>query len=300
MTDVDREISTPPSIAGPDSIASFAEHRGLLEAVAYRVLGSMVDAQDVVQDAWLRWSGVDPAGILDPEGYLVRITTRLAIDQLRSARARREAYVGPWLPEPIRTTPDVADRVELADSVSTAVLLVLEALTPIERAVFVLREAFGYSYAEIAEFVDRQEPAVRQIAHRARNAVAARRRRYDTDIETRRVATERFLAACVGGDLEALMAVLAPGVTMISDGGGRTYAPRMPIIGREAVARAILKLTRQAPEGTRPFIAPLNGGPGIVLTASGPVLAATLHLRDGVIEMLHVVSNPAKLTHVRH
>lgn len=179
-------------VAGAPHESSFVKHRGLLYAVAYRTLGSAKEAEDVVQETWLRWSRVDPATVVDPEAFLVRVTIRLAIDELRSARVRREAYVGPWLPEPVLTRPDIADDVALADSVSTALLLVLEALSPLERAVFVLREAFGYPYVEIARFLGRGEPAVRQLAHRARKAVENRHRRYDSDPATRQQVTERF------------------------------------------------------------------------------------------------------------
>jgi RNA polymerase sigma-70 factor (TIGR02957 family) len=283
----------------PEAERLFAEHRGLLQAVAYRVLGSVADAEDVVQDAWLRWSRVDIAGINDAEGYLVRVATRLAIDRLRSARVRRESYVGPWLPEPMLTSPDIADDVVLADSVSTAMLLVLEALSPRERAVFVLREAFGYSYAEIAGVVERSEATVRQIARRAKVAVEARRRRYDTDQATRRQATERFLAAAFGGDLRALMEVLAPGVTLVSDGGGVTPAPRKTIHGLQRVARALVTFAKRKPEDANAQVLQINGGPGIVIfSGRTPVLAITLHLMDGVIETVHVVSNPKKLTGV--
>ncbi|HEY3506171.1 MAG TPA: RNA polymerase sigma factor SigJ [Actinocatenispora sp.] len=284
---------------GDQAAGLFAGRRGLLYAVAYRVLGSVTEAEDVVQDAWLRWRRVDPAEVSDVPGYLVRVVTRLAIDRLRSARVRRERYVGPWLPEPMLTGPDIADGAVLADSVSTAMLFVLETLSPVERAVFVLSEAFGYGHAETARFVGRSEVAVRQIAHRARRAVEARHRRYDTDEATRRRATERFLAACTGGDLGPLIEVLAPDVTMISDGGGFTGAPQKPIHGRDLVARAILVLSRRRPDDAYGRVVPVNGGPGVVLYAdSGPVLAVTPHLVDGAIAMVQVVSNPAKLTGV--
>jgi RNA polymerase sigma-70 factor (ECF subfamily) len=274
----------------------FAEHRGLLYAVAYRVLGSVTEAEDVVQDAWLRWSRVDSTAVSDAEGYLVRVTTRLAVDRLRSARVRRESYVGPWLPEPMLTSPDVAENVVLADSVSTAMLLVLEALSPVERAVFVLSEAFGYSHAEIAGFTGRSDASVRQIAHRARKAVGTRRRRYDTDPEIRQLVTERFLAACLGGDLNALMEVLAPDVILVSDGGGFTGAPRKPIRGIVYVARAIVVLSKRRPAGSDARLLHVNGGPGIVIfSGRTPVLALTLHLADGAIKEVHVVSNPGKL-----
>jgi RNA polymerase sigma-70 factor (TIGR02957 family) len=275
----------------------FAEHRGLLYAVAYRVLGSVTEAEDVVQEAWLRWSRVEPATVVDPEAFLVRVTIRLAIDQLRSARVRRESYIGPWLPEPILTRPDVADDVVLGDSVSTALLLVLETLSPLQRAVFVLNEAFGYPYAEIARLVGREEPAVRQLAHRARKAVESGKRRYDSDPVTRQQVTERFLAACSGGDITALIDVLAPDVTMISDGGGLTGAPRKPIHGSDLVARAIVVLSRQQPVGSTAQVLHVNGGPGVVVRlGSTPVLAMTLHMADGLVQTIHVVSNPRKLT----
>ncbi|TQF06958.1 sigma-70 family RNA polymerase sigma factor [Kitasatospora acidiphila] len=279
----------------------FARHRGLLQAVAYRVLGSVADAEDVVQDAWLRWSRVETATVDDPEGYLVRTATRLAIDRLRSAQVRRESYVGPWLPEPVLTSRDIAEDVALADSVSTAMLLVLEALSPVERAVFVLREAFRYSHAEIAGFVGREEVTVRQISSRARKSVEARRHRYDTDLVTRQLATERFLAASVGGDLNALLEVLAPDVVLVSDGGGLAPAPRKAIHGLDLVARALATFAGRMPEDPSAEVLQLNGGPGVVVyTGRTPVAAITTHLVDGRIAAVHLVSNPEKLTGVTH
>ncbi|MCU1677901.1 MAG: polymerase, sigma-24 subunit, subfamily [Frankiales bacterium] len=279
-----------------DAARIFNEHRGRLNGVAYRVLGRVADVEDVVQDAWLRWSRADAAAVEDPEAYLVRVTTRLAIDRLRSAQARREAYVGPWLPEPILTSPDVADSVALADSVSTAMLLVLESLSPLERAVFVLKEAFGYSYGEIAGFVGRSEVSVRQTAARARAHVEDHRMRYDTDQATRTAVTERFLAACVGGDLERLLEVLAPEVTLVSDGGGLAPAPRKAITGWELVARALLTFAGRLPEAPSVEVVQLNGGPGIVVRSAGvAAVAMILHLVGGRIETIHLVSNPEKL-----
>lgn len=208
----------------------FEEHRPVLQGVAYRMLGRLADAEDVVQEAWLRWSGADRSGVRDPRGYLVRVTTRLAVDRLRQIKARGETYVGPWLPEPYvtdfgDTVPDTAERAVLADSVSFAVLVVLESLSPLERAVFVLREAFGYPYAEIAAMLERGEAAVRQLAGRARSHVDERRPRYDVDPVQRRDLTERFLAAAADGDLEGLMAILAPDVRLVGDSGGKSRAP---------------------------------------------------------------------------
>ncbi|GLV52683.1 RNA polymerase sigma24 factor [Thermobispora bispora] len=278
----------------------FGEHRDRLFAIAYRMLGRAGDAEDVVQDAWLRWSAVNPAEVADPEAYLVRVVTRLAIDRLRSARARREEYVGPWLPEPIATTPDIAENVALTDTVSTAMLLLLESLSPLERAVFVLREAFGYSYGEIAEMVGRSEASVRQTARRAREHVERRRVRYDTDRTTWAEVTKRFLAAAAGGDLAGLMAVLAPEVTLISDGGGKAPAPRKPIVGVESVARALVTFAGRAPADPRAEIVELNGGPGIVVySGTTPVAAITLHLAGGAVHTIHLISNPDKLTRLR-
>jgi RNA polymerase sigma factor (sigma-70 family) len=274
----------------------FDRHRGRLNAVAYRVLGRVGDVEDVVQDTWLRWSTVDPSTVEDPEAYLVRVTTRLAIDRLRSAQARREHYVGPWLPEPMLTTPDVAERVALADSVSTAMLLVLESLSPLERAVFVLREAFGYSHAEIAGFVGKSEVSVRQTAARARAHVEEHRVRYDTDLATRTEVTERFLAACAGGDLRELIAVLAPGVELVSDGGGLAPAPHKVIVGLELVSRALLTFAGRLPEDPSFAVVPVNGGPAIVVYSAGlPSTAVVLHLVDGLVHSIHLMANPEKL-----
>lgn len=281
----------------PEAPQIFAEQRSRLYAIAYRLLGRVGDAEDVVQDAWLRWSGVATAEVADPEAYLVRVVTRLAIDRLRAARAQRERYVGPWLPEPLVTAPDVADQVALADTVSTAMLLVLESLSPLERAVFVLHEAFGYPYAEIAEMVGRSAASVRQTALRARRHVEQRRVRYDTDRARRAEATKRFLAAARGGDLAALMAVLAPDVTLVSDGGGKAPAPRRSIVGAAQVARALLTFAGRMPADPRTEIVELNGGPGVVVYSGGtPAVALTLHLVDGALHTIHLVSNPDKLT----
>jgi RNA polymerase sigma factor (sigma-70 family) len=187
------------------TIDEFTEHRDLLTGVAYRILGSAADAEDVVQEAWLRWSQVAADELISPKAYLVRMTTNLAIDRLRRARARREAYVGPWLPEPVATSPDGEERAELADTLELALLVVLETLSPLERAVFVLREAFGYSHAEIAEVLGRTEPAVRQLARRARDHVRERRPRFDVDRRERRRVTERFIAACAEGDAQVVL-----------------------------------------------------------------------------------------------
>ena len=297
-----------------DSARIFDEHRALLISVAYRILGSVTDAEDSVQESWLRWSGVNPSDVRDPRAFLVRVTTRLAIDRLRRAKARRESYVGPWLPEPILTSRDVAEDVALAESVSMAMLVVLETLSPLERAVFVLREAFGMPYAEIADVLGRKEEAVRQLAHRARDHVQERRSRFDADESEQRRVTERFLEATSTGNLEALMAVLSPGVTLVADGGGRALAPRRPVRGAEKVARFLLAVATEErmarflrSVGSEPIVADLrvsmasvNGGPGILIVSGNkPISALVLDVSEGVVRTIHLVANPEKLAGVR-
>jgi RNA polymerase sigma-70 factor (TIGR02957 family) len=299
---------------GRDSARVFDEHRALLISVAYRILGSVTDAEDTVQEAWLRWSGVNTSDVRDPRAFLVRVTTRLAIERLRRAQTLRESYVGPWLPEPILTGRDVAEDVALAESVSMAMLVVLETLSPLERAVFVLREAFGMSYAEIANVLGRRVEAVRQLGHRARDHVQERRSRFDADQSEQRRVTERFLEATSTGDLEGLMAVLAPEVTLVADGGGRALAPRRPIRGAEKVARFLLAIATEErmarflrSVGSEPVAANLrvhvsqvNGGPGIlVVSGDKPISTLVLDVSDGVVRTIHLVANPEKLAGVR-
>ena len=302
-----------PGADWSDATRVFDEHRDLLFAVAYRVLGSVTDADDVVQEAWLRWVNARPSEVADPRAFLVRVSTRLAVDRLRRVKARRESYVGPWLPEPVLTGHDVAEDVALAESVSMAMLIVLETLTPLERAVFVLREAFGMPHAEIAEILGRKEEAVRQLARRAREHVRERSTRFETDQATHQQVTERFLEATTGSNLEALMAVLAPGVTLVADGGGRALAPRRPLHGSEEVARFLLAIATESqmarflrsigiepPRNVRASLAQVNGGPGIVVTSDGkPITAIVLDVAGGVVHTVHLVANPDKLLGVR-
>ncbi len=279
--------------------AVFEEHRDLLFSVAYRMLGSVTEAEDVVQEAWLRWHRADRSRVQDFRAYLAKLTARVAVDQLRRARAGREVYVGSWLPEPLATGPDVAEDAALADSVSMAMLVVLETLSPLERSVFVLREAFGFSHAEIADALDRSEESVRQIAHRARRHVQARRPRFESDRRLRREAAERFMAAAVGGDINALMALLAPGVTLWSDGGGKVRAPRRPVHGAEKVARFFAAISGDVPPGSAGRITEVNGGPAILVHAGDvPITVLTVDLDPDThrIAALHLISNPDKLT----
>ncbi|MBA2946900.1 RNA polymerase sigma factor SigJ [Streptomyces himalayensis] len=280
---------------------AFVEHRPVLMGVAYRMLGRVADAEDVVQEAWLRWSSDDRADVREPRSYLVRITTRLALDRLRHVRSRRETYVGPWLPEPLvtdfgPTVADTAERAVLADSVSFAVLVVLESLSPLERAVFVLREAFGFPFAEIAATLDRSESAVRQLAARARRHVDERRPRYDVDPAERRDLTERFLAAAAGGDLEGLMSLLAPGVQLVGDSGGKSKAPLRVIESADKVGRFLAAVGREGIPDLEIRFLEINGGPAaLVLSGGKPDTVFQLEVADGRIQRVYVVRNPDKL-----
>lgn len=280
----------------------FDEYRNLLFAVAYRILGTAADAEDAVQDAWLKWSAAERSRVSDPKGYLARIVSNLAMDRLRSTRHQRETYVGPWLPEPILTSGDIVDDVTGAESVSMAMLVVLETLSPIERAVFVLKEVFDFSYAEIADAVDRSEEAVRQAAHRARGHVQARRPRFSADRTTQRDVTTRFVAAAAGGDINTLMDLLAPDVTLWTDGGGKVRQALRPVVGAQPVAAWFAKLGSSSYQGVNPAdiraeLVEINGGTGILFRAPDRILA-TLTVTidpDGRIIALHNVANPDKL-----
>ncbi len=273
----------------------FARHRSLLFTVAYEVLGSAADAEDVVQETWLRWAGVDHSQVRNPRAYLVRIVTRQALNRLRSLTRRREDYVGEWLPEPLLTTPDVAVDVELAESVSIAMLTVLETLSPVERAVFVLREVFNAPYDEIAEIVGKSAAAVRQIAHRAREHVAARRPRMPVSTAEQQEVVERFLDAIRGGDLQGLLDVLAPDVVIVADGGGLVAAARHPIQGVERVARFLVGARGLNDFEVRPIW--LNGSPGARIDIAGKLdTVVSLDVEGGRIVHIYAIRNPQKLT----
>ncbi|MFJ4775840.1 RNA polymerase sigma-70 factor [Streptomyces sp. NPDC088762] len=276
---------------------AFEEHRRLLFGTAYRMLGSVADAEDVVQDAWLSWNRTDRAAVEHPKAYLVRTVTNLSLNRLTSAQAVREAYVGPWLPEPLLTSPDIAEEAERADTVSMAVLVVLETLTPTERAVFMLREVFGYSYAEIAETLGRSEASVRQCAHRAREHVRARRPRFTAGPAEQREIAEKFREACAGGDLAAVLALLAPDVVSWSDGGGVVTAARRPLYGPDHVARWFLGvLAKPRVRGVEMRPADINGEPGLLLVSGGVNAGAlTFEAVDGRITALRLTVNPQKL-----
>ena len=278
----------------------FIANRGLLFTVSYEMLGSAVDAEDVVQETWLRWETIGEDGraaVDNPRAFLVRMVTRKALDRLRANARRRENYVGAWLPEPLLTTPDLAEDVALADSVSTAMLTVLETLTPTERAVFVLREVFDTPYGEIAQAVDKSAAAVRQIAHRARGHVAARRPRMEVSRTEQQEVVDRFLTAVAEGDLQGLLDVLAPDVVLVADGGGVAQAVVHPVAGAKKVANLLRPFSRLAP-GARILPAQLNGSAGarIVGTDDGYDTAITFAVAGGRIARIYAVRNPAKLT----
>ncbi|MGB9280902.1 MAG: RNA polymerase sigma-70 factor [Pseudonocardiaceae bacterium] len=284
-----------------DTTGVFEQHRGLLTGVAYRILGQLSDAEDVVQEAWLRWTASDRAQVSEPRAYLLRVVSRLAIDRLRRETTRRESYIGPWLPEPLVTEPDVAERVELVDSISIAMLVVLETLSPLQRAVFVLHEAFGFAHPEIAVILGRTEAAVRQLSHRAHQHVRERRPRFDTDPVARAEVTERFLDACQRGDIGTLLTVLAPDVVFIGDSGGIGRAPRHPIHGADKVARFLLAIRDTPIPGPHVEITHINGGPAIVISSDNqPMTVFALDIHDGRVQTIHAIANPNKLSHLHN
>jgi len=278
---------------------TFLTHRNLLFTVAYEMLGSAADAEDVLQETWLRWAGVDLDTVQNQRAYLVRITTRQALTRLRTLGRRKESYVGSWLPEPLLTSPDVAEDVELADSVSMAMLLVLETLTPTERAVFVLREVFDLGYDEIAEAVDKSPAAVRQIAHRARAHVAARRPREVVSPAETRDAFEAFQRAAETGDLQRLLDILAPDVVFLGDGGGVKQAVPRPVVGADRVARMLATGLGRLAATASLEPAQVNGYPALILRLDGEIdTVVAVRIDDGRVTGLYAVRNPAKLSHM--
>ncbi|MCM2416896.1 RNA polymerase sigma-70 factor [Streptomyces sp. RKAG293] len=278
---------------------TFVAHRNLLFTVAYEMLGSAADAEDVLQETWLRWVKVDLEEVRDQRAYLVRITTRQALNRLRAMSRRKEAYVGQWLPEPLLTAPDVAEDVELAESVSMAMMLVLETLSPTERAVFVLREAFDVTYDEIAAAVDKSPAAVRQIAHRARQHVDARRPRQMVSRSETRAALESFQRVLETGNLQELLDVLAPEVVLVSDGGGVKRAALRPIIGAEKVGRFMAGGLgkNKSPITFAPTM--INGNPALLVHLDGELDGImAVRIEDAHITGLYYVRNPEKLSRV--
>ena len=285
--------------AADPATAAFVAHRNLLFTVAYELLGSAADAEDVLQETWLRWAAVDLDTVRDRRAYLVRIATRQALNRLRTLQRRKEAYVGPWLPELLGTAPDVAEDVAFAESVSLALLHVLETLSPIERAVFVLREAFDVGYDEIAAAVDKRPAAVRQIAHRARQHVDARRPREVVSPGATRAALASFQRAVETGDLQGLLAVLAPEVVLIADGGGVVQAALRPVVGAERVVRLMLGGLGKLAGTLTAAPTMVNGNPALVLRLDGALDGViAIRVEDARSAGLYYVRNPAKLSRV--
>jgi RNA polymerase sigma-70 factor (ECF subfamily) len=288
----------------PDSgaaIETFERYRSLLFSIAYRMLGSVMEAEDVVQEAFLRWQeAASGGGIHAPKSYLSKIVTRLSIDRLRSAKARREEYVGPWLPEPIAAAETSEIAGALDETLSMAFLVLLESLTPVERAVFLLREVFDYDYAEIASLVGKSEDNCRQISRRARQSVAARRPRFESSPEQEERLMGSFLEACMSGDMEALLALLSEDAILWSDGGGKTRAALNPIYGADRIARFFSGILRKSPPGLVVREASINGRPGFVgyFEDGRPQSVMTFDVSQGSIRTIRLVVNPEKLRNV--
>jgi RNA polymerase sigma-70 factor (TIGR02957 family) len=290
---------------GAGSMTDYSEFRPLMFSIAYRMTGSISDAEDIVQEAFLRLTRVlrDGASIDSPKAYLATATTRLAISHLRSARVRRESYVGAWLPEPLvaDTDPGPAERAEMSDSLSMAFLVLLESLSPTERAVFLLHEVFGYSYGEIADITGKSEPNCRQILARARRHVDQGKPRFEASREQREEVARRFFDAAGGGDLASLLELLAPDVIMVGDGGGKAWAGPRPVHGAQQVARFMLGLYRQAPKwGARLELAWVNGQPGAVTydARDRVINVFALDIADGQVQAIRSIINPDKLHHL--
>ncbi|MER5368963.1 RNA polymerase sigma-70 factor [Streptomyces sp. NPDC002722] len=298
----ERTVDTAGQVAdgvhADPATGAFIAHRSLLFTVAYEMLGSAADAEDVLQETWLRWAGVDLGTVRNQRAFLVRIATRQALSRLRTLGRRKESYVGSWLPEPLLTAPDVAEDVELADSVSTAMLLVLETLAPAERAVFVLREVFDVEYDEIAEAVDKSPAAVRQIAHRARAHVAARRPRGVVSPAETRDALDAFRRATETGDLQGLLDILAPDVVLLGDGGGVRQAVLRPVVGADKVARLLATGLGRIPDVSL-LPAQVNAHPALIVQLDGAVdTVMTMRITDGLVSAVYAVRNPEKLSYM--
>lgn len=288
---MNRREPSPQRAAG-----TFDRHRPLLFSIAYRMLGSTMDAEDIVQEAYVRWQGTEEE-VRSPKAYLSTIVTRLSIDRLRSAKVGREQYVGPWLPEPLTTgeASDIAEAPVMEESLSMAFLVLLESLTPVERAIFLLREVFDYDYAEVSRVVGKTETNCRQIAHRTRRALAARRPRFESSEEQQERMTRLFVEVCASGDMQSLLSLLSEDVVLYSDGGDRVVTARNPVHGPDRVARLLLGLARKRPPGVAVRLVGINGQPGIICYAGNlPDSVLTLEITDGRIKAVRNVRNPDK------
>lgn len=276
----------------------FEQQRSYLFAIAYRMLGSAADADDMVQEAWLRWQRDDRSGVSNPRGYLAGVVTRLCLDRLRELKRRREEYVGPWLPEPLLTQAP-ADGGELAESLSLAFLTMLERLTPVERAVFLLRQVFGYEYAEIAAIVGKSEANCRQQFSRAQKAIAEARPRFETSREAQQRMLQGFLEAVGSGDLSRIEGILREDVEFISDGGGKAIAARRVLHGRSEVAKFLHGLAQRSPEGVSFEFAPVNGQLGLLLKLQGRLETVfVIESVDGAAQTIRAIRNPDKLARI--
>jgi RNA polymerase sigma-70 factor (ECF subfamily) len=277
----------------------FDEHRKVLFGVAYRMLGTVADAEDMVQEAYLRWREAPHGEIDSPRAYLTTVVTRLCIDHLRSARVRRETYVGPWLPEPVLADALPDEPVAMAESLSMAFLVLLESLTPAERAALLLREVFDYEYAEIAEALGKTEANCRQLVRRARERISDRRPRFSASPDEQSRIVEQFLAAVGTGDIAGMVGMLAADATLVSDGGGKVKAALNPILGADRVARFFAGIAPKLPPNLRTHAAVVNGQPGVVATLDGhPQGVLAFRIGSAGIESVYLVSNPDKLRHL--
>lgn len=281
-----------------DRLTVFDKWRPLLFSIAYRMLGTVMEAEDILQEAFMRWQRVADDEIDSPKSYLSAVVTRLCIDHLRSAKIRREEYIGPWLPEPVVTDPSAnpAQALLLSESLSMALLVVLESLSPVERAVFILREVFDFDYPTIARIVGKNEANCRQLVSRAKRHVAERRPRFDVTLEQQSQVVEAFIQTVATGDLEGLMTMLDADVEWISDGGGLPGVAKKPVRGVENVARFVLNIARLAPEGVVNRLVEINGGPGIISYLDGnPVSVISIDIVGQRIKTIHAIANPDKL-----
>jgi RNA polymerase sigma-70 factor (TIGR02957 family) len=291
-----------PDAPSDGATQAFVDHRELLFSIVYNMLGSVADTEDVLQETWLSWASRNPAQIDNHRAYLVRIAVNQALARQTVLRRRHETYIGPWLPEPLVTSDDAADEAMRSESVSMALLVVLETLTPLERTVFVLHEVFGYAHTEIADMLGRSPSAVRQLAHRAREHVHARRPRYQVDPRMQQQVTERFVAAAFGGDLDALLEMLAPEVTLWTDGGGKAAAAPRPLHGRDKVARLLVASTARPLEGLDIRYRRINGDPSaVVFVENSPfaVLVVDLTPDGNQVRGIYTITNPDKLSRIR-
>lgn len=301
-TDIGSGEATPPDATGSVRLATFDQHRSLLFSVAYRMLGTVADAEDMLQETFIRWQQADEEEIRSPRAFLITIISRLCINHLQSARVRREEYVGQWLPEPIVTDPanDPLSIIRVDESLSMAFLILMERLTPVERAVFLLREVFEYEYAEIAAILGQSEVNCRQILRRSRQHVSAMRPRFKVSAQKKSELLERFLRATASGDINQLIAVLADDAVLHSDGGGKAIAVPNLVHGSDAVARAIVRgMSKLVPKNLVRRMAQINGNPGVITYLEGrPFSVFTIDGTAEQIRAIYVVTNPEKLSHL--